>query len=73
MLSLSTTRDIVHVCPWVVMLWTHPLGKILRALTDIYTELERIERSERQRTEHVAASAYAYAGDGVDAEDYTRV
>ena len=48
-------------------------GKILRALTDIYTELDRIERSEHQRTEHVAASAYAYAGAGVDVEDYTRV
>lgn len=48
-------------------------GKILRALSHIYTELDRIKYSERQRTEHLASSAYAYARDGVDAEDYTRV
>ena len=44
-------------------------GKILRALSDVYTELDRIEHSERQRIEHIASSAYAYAGDGIDAED----
>jgi hypothetical protein len=48
-------------------------GKILRALADIYTELDRIEHSERQRTARLAVSAYAYAGVGIDAEDYTRV
>ena len=48
-------------------------GKILRALTEIHTELEQIEHSEHQRTERVVPSAYAYASDGVDAEDYTRV
>ena len=46
---------------------------ILRALTDIHTELEQIEHSERQRTERVVPSAYASASDGIDAEDYTRV
>jgi len=44
-------------------------GKILRALTDIYPELDKIEHSERQRTERFASSTYAYASDGVDRED----
>ena len=48
-------------------------GKILKALTHMKTRLERIEQSERQRTERAVLSPYAYASDGVDAEDYTRV
>ena len=46
---------------------------ILGALTEIHTKLEQIEHSECQRTERVVPSAYAYASDGVDPEDYTRV
>jgi hypothetical protein len=48
-------------------------GKILKALTEIQTTLESIEHSEHERTEQGVSSAYAYARDGVDAEDYTRV
>ena len=48
-------------------------GTILKALTDIKTKLEHIEQSEHQRTEAVVPSAYAYAGNGADPEDYTRV
>jgi hypothetical protein len=48
-------------------------GTILKALTDMQTKLERIEHAERQRTEAGVPSASAYAGDGAETEDYTRV
>ena len=48
-------------------------GKILRALTEIHTELESIEHSERERIEQRMPSPYALAKDGGDTEDYTRV
>ena len=46
---------------------------IFRALTDIQTTLESIERSERERIEQSIPSPYASAKDGGDTEDYTRV
>ena len=48
-------------------------GEILNALTNIQTKLESIEHSEHQRTEQGVPSAHAYAGDGGDPEEYTRV
>jgi hypothetical protein len=48
-------------------------GTILKALTDMKTKLEEIEHAEHQRTEAGVPSPYAYAGDGGDPEEYTRV
>jgi hypothetical protein len=47
--------------------------KVLRALTEIHTELEQIKHFERQRTEQVVPSASTSARDGGEEEDYTRV
>ena len=47
-------------------------GKILRTLTDIHTELERIEHAEHQRIERLTPSAYSNTGDGVAAGDSRR-
>ena len=46
---------------------------ILRALTDIQAKLESIEHAEQERIEQRMPSPYAYAKDGGDTEDYTRV
>jgi hypothetical protein len=48
-------------------------GQILDALTDMQTKLEKIEQAEHQRTAQGVPSASAYAGDGGDPEEYTRV